>query len=192
MIDENGTPSDFSDDKFIYTPAADFFGTATFTYDMIDDAVGSVFSKGTVVVQVTEVNDVPVAVNKTVLGVEGTPSTYTGASIVSGLSKGPNEDSQTLSVVSAVAVSTTGGTVSVQNGDVLYTPSANFTGDFLFRYTVQDNGTNEGCDRPKDFICNHYHSSSSIQRSTYFRCRLGIDTQRRWHSQCRRNHSRCE
>src|SRR6185436_12649706 len=42
-----------------------------------------------------------------------------------------------------------GGTVSISGGNVLFTPTANYTGPASFDYTVEDNGTTNGAADPK-------------------------------------------
>ncbi len=49
-----------------------------------------------------------------------------------------------LTVTNATAITSGAGTVAVQNGNVVYTPAANFNGNFVFTYTVRDNGTTNG------------------------------------------------
>src|SRR6185295_12682362 len=57
----NIAPSDPSGPIIVYTPAADFFGSASFTYTVSDGQGGS--ATGTVNVTVAAVDDAPVAVN---------------------------------------------------------------------------------------------------------------------------------
>ncbi|WP_211356966.1 Ig-like domain-containing protein, partial [Phaeodactylibacter luteus] len=70
-VDDNGTPDNPTDDSIDYTPAADFSGTETFTYQICDldgdcdDAVATV--------TVTPVNDAPIAMNDSYTTPEDTP-----------------------------------------------------------------------------------------------------------------------
>ncbi len=148
--DDNGTPADTGDDELVYTPAANFFGTTSFTYQLLDTAEGSNPSSGTVAVIVQEVNDPPVAVDKTVEGTEDTVLTILSATVTNGLSKGPGEDAQTLTVTGATLLTNGSGALSLSAaGDIVYTPAADFNGQVLIRYTVTDNGTTAGVADPK-------------------------------------------
>ena len=148
--DENGTPADTSDDKLLFTPADDDFETVTFTYTITDSVGGTAKqSVGTVTVNFNEINDAPTAIDRNLTGTEDTTQTITGSSLIAGLSKGPKEDAQTLTVVNATAITTGGGTVAVSGGNVVYTPAPDFNGNFLFTYRVQDNGTTNGVADPK-------------------------------------------
>src|SRR6185436_7373950 len=42
-----------------------------------------------------------------------------------------------------------GGTVSISGGNVLFTPTANYSGPASFDYTVEDDGTTNGAADPK-------------------------------------------
>jgi hypothetical protein len=53
VLDDNGTPSDPSDDRIVYTPPAEFSGDDTFTYTISDGRGGT--STATVTVSVTRV-----------------------------------------------------------------------------------------------------------------------------------------
>ncbi len=59
-VNNNGTPSNTSDDFITYTPNANFNGTDTFTYTLSD---GKDTATATVQVTVTPVNDAPILVN---------------------------------------------------------------------------------------------------------------------------------
>ena len=144
VLDDSGTTTDTTDDKVIYTPAADFFGDATFVYTMNDSAEGSVESTATVTVTVTPVNDPPVALDRSAAGIEDTVLTIASGTITDGLSKGPGEDAQTLTITDAVLVSpSNSGSIAVVAGNIVYTPSLDFNGQVLVRYTVTDNGFND-------------------------------------------------
>jgi hypothetical protein len=132
-----------------FTPAANFFGdVARFTYRMNDDS-GQAPENGsrqvaTVTVIVTEVNDAPVATNLDRSTNEDTPLSMTGTSITTGLSRGPNEDAQTLTITAARLLNAAAGTVALTNGNLAFTPAADFSGNANIEYTVTDNGTTNG------------------------------------------------
>jgi hypothetical protein len=144
---DNGTPGDLSDDQLRYVPNANVFAGDSFTYTMIDSAAGSAESTATVAITFNEINDAPSAIDRTVAGTEDTAQTIAGSTLVAGLSKGPLEDAQVLTVTAAIPLDNT-GTVTVVNGDVRFTPNAEFNGVFRFTYTVQDNGTTRGQPAP--------------------------------------------
>jgi large repetitive protein len=139
--DDNGTPDDLSDDRIIYIPNANFFGTDTFTYVMDDTSTvpDKVPSTGTVVITVTPVNDTPVLQDNTVSATEDTVATIPVTTLLSNDSPGPGEDAvQELSVTAVQAITQGGGSVALVGGNVIYTPAPNFNGNFLFTYTVID------------------------------------------------------
>ena len=149
-LDDRGTPTNLTDDRLIYTPPENFFGDAVFTYVMNDDREGSVASPATVTITVTPVNDVPVAVNRNATATEDTELRIAGATITAGLSKGPGEDAQTLTVTNAVfeVNQPLGSAIRVENGDIVYTPAPDFNGTVLVLYTVRDNGFNNTTPAP--------------------------------------------
>lgn len=144
----NNTPADLTDDILVYTPNADYNGPDSFSYTINDTAGTGADSVATVSITVTEVNDAPTANGDQLTSVEGVVYTIPAADLLSNDVKGPaNESSQTLSVFSATAVSG-GGSVSVVNGNVVYSPTAFFNGQFVFSYIARDNGTTAGSPAP--------------------------------------------
>ncbi len=143
-INDNGTPNDKSDDTLSYLPNPNFAGQDTFTYTINETPdTGGQNSTATVTVNVTQVNDAPVLVGDTVAGTEDTPQTISGATLTSNDSPGNAfESTQTLTVTSIEQVtSTASGTVTLNGGNIVFSPTSNFNGDFVFRYTATDNGT---------------------------------------------------
>jgi hypothetical protein len=143
-LNDNGTPTNPSDDTVSYVAPTNYFGSTTFTYTMIDSAVDSnnaiVPSTATVTVQVTPVNDPPVAEPRFADATEDTTLVIPAADIIAGLSKGPGEDAQVLTITNAVSQTPNSGTVSVVNGNIQYVPARDFFGEVLVVYTVTDNG----------------------------------------------------
>ena len=143
-LNDNGTPSDKTDDTLSYLPNANFSGNDIFTYVM-NEAPGSAASAdstGTVTVAVAAVNDPPIIANDTASATEDTVTTITATSLLSNDSPGVGEtSSQTLSITSVQAVSATGGSVAVSGGNVIYTPASNFNGSFVFTYVATDSGS---------------------------------------------------
>ena len=127
----NGQASVVSN-QLVYTPNADFNGNDNFTFRATDS--GGLSVVGTAVVAVTPINDVPVAVNDTVVTNEDTPVT-TGNVLVND----SDIDGDTLVISGADTNSVQGGTV-LNNGDgtFTYTPPNQFNGSDSFGYTISD------------------------------------------------------
>jgi len=145
---DGGTPGDLTDDKLVYVPAPNFFGSDSFTYTMDDTSGLGVTATGTVNVTVTEVNDPVVAQDDTLTSVaeDSGARTIPAASLTGNDSAGTNEGSQTLTIT---AVSNpVGGTVTLVAGNPVFTPALNFNGTASFDYTVTDNGTTNGVAAP--------------------------------------------
>ncbi|TMO83078.1 Ig-like domain-containing protein [Pseudoalteromonas spongiae] len=117
-----------ADDELVYTPEANFNGTAIITYT-IDDGTGLVDS-ASVTVAVRDVNDSPAAAND-VASLDEDTSTN-----INVLSNDSDIDGDSLSVASATASS---GEVSINPDNTLtYIPEANFNGDVTITYTISD------------------------------------------------------
>ena len=113
-----------------FTPAANFAGTASFTYTVSD---GAATDTGLVTIAVTAVNDPPVAVDDTRSTTEDTALAITGASLTA------NDTDVDGGALTVTAVSgATNGTVTLAAGTVTFTPAANFAGTASFTYTVSD------------------------------------------------------
>jgi VCBS repeat-containing protein len=137
-----------------YSPAANFNGADSFTYTVTDNgttngAAAPLSSVGTVNVNVTEVNDAPVANGDAITAVEDTPNVFAASTLTTNDTAGPaNESAQTLTVTAVVSPTTQGGTVSLAAGNITYTPPAGYNGPDSFQYTVTDNGTTNGAAAP--------------------------------------------
>ncbi len=109
-----------------FTPAANFFGAASFTYTVRDPA-GAV-DTGTVNVTVTPVNDAPVAFNVSASTAEDTPvSFYLSASDVEG---------DVLTWI--LAVPSANGAVAGFGGSRTFIPNLDFNGTAAFAFRVSD------------------------------------------------------
>ncbi len=139
-VDDNGTPDDATDDKVLYTPAADFSGTDTFTYTMNDTGDGSVASTGTVNITVSAINDPVELVDDEASTLEDVELTIAASVLLANDSPGAGEATQELSITSVNALTAGGGNVVLVGTDVTYTPAADFNGIFEFTYTAADNG----------------------------------------------------
>jgi len=114
-----------------FSPAANFNGTASYTYTVSD---GALTDTGTVVVTVTPVNDAPVATDDAATTTEDVPVTVLQAAM---LANDTDVDTGTTLTVTA-AGNPVGGTLTFSAGDVTFTPTPNFAGAASFEYTVSD------------------------------------------------------
>ena len=119
-----------------YTPAADFNGTDTFTYDATDGI--DVSNRATVTITVNAVNDAPIAVDDTATTPFDTPVD------IDVLANDIDVDGDVLTVNSFDAASVAGGTVSCDTAATTptpqcnYTPPAGFSGVDTFTYDATD------------------------------------------------------
>ena len=128
-----------------YTPEANFNGAASFTYQVCDGPSDPLCTTATVNVTVSEVNDPPVAADDVKNTNEDTPLMFAAIDLTANDSSGPaNESGQSLTVTSVSSTANTHGNVTLNSGNVLYTPEANFNGAASFTYQVCDNGTTAG------------------------------------------------
>ena len=123
------------DGSVAYTPGADFNGTDSFGYTISDGNGGT--DTATITVEVTPVNDDPVAVDDGgFTTAEKTATTIAAASL---LSNDSDADGDSLSITGVDAVSAQGGAVTLNpDGSVAYTPVGGFNGEDSFGYTVSD------------------------------------------------------
>jgi Bacterial Ig domain len=120
------------DGSFTYSPAQDFNGTDTFSYQAFDGPDGSGVATATITVD--PVNDPPVGVDD-----EATTEENTSVDIAVLANDTDPDVGDTLSVDSVTTPSTQGGTVQANvDGTVTYTPPTVFTGDDGFDYVVGD------------------------------------------------------
>lgn len=144
------TPNDPSDDRVVYTaPAHVSGGPILVVYQMTDSKPGSVPVNATLTIQISEVNDPPAPFGKNVSVNEDTTLDIDGQAFTSNISRGPFEDTQTLTIKSVQLLTAGAGTVSLVNGNIRFVPSGNFNGVAEVLYTVEDNGTTAGTLDPK-------------------------------------------
>jgi hypothetical protein len=134
---DNGSASVRADGKVTYTPAADFNGKDSFTYEVADQGGATdengLTDEATVTVTVTPVNDAPVAVNDSATADEDAPVN------VDVLANDSDPDGDALTVT--IGTPPFNGLASVQaDGTVTYTPEADFNGQDSFVYEVDDGG----------------------------------------------------
>ncbi|ELJ9745928.1 tandem-95 repeat protein [Vibrio parahaemolyticus] len=124
----NGTVSINPDGSVTYTPNDNYHGTDSFTYIVTS---GGVSESTTVSVDVTPVNDAPVAKDDIATTQEDTAVT------IDVLSNDTDVDGDKLSIQSAT-VPEAQGTVEIVDGKLVFTPAENFNGDAEITYTVTD------------------------------------------------------
>ncbi|HCM1465419.1 TPA: tandem-95 repeat protein, partial [Vibrio parahaemolyticus] len=125
---KNGTVIVNNDGTVTYTPDDNYVGKDTFTYVVTS---GGVSESTTVEVNVTPVNDAPVAKDDIATTQEDTAVT------IDVLPNDTDVDGDKLSIES-VSVPKEQGTVEVVDGKLVFTPAENFNGDAEITYTVTD------------------------------------------------------
>ncbi len=116
-----------------YTPTTGFIGTDYFTYT-IDDENGATSNAVVVTVNVTGVNTLPTAV-------DDSPSVGEDSNVVIDVLANDSDGDGSLDATTvAVLAQPTHGSTSVNgaNGEITYTPAADYNGSDSFTYTVQD------------------------------------------------------
>ncbi|HHC6974019.1 TPA: tandem-95 repeat protein [Vibrio parahaemolyticus] len=124
----NGTVSVNPDGSVTYTPNDNYHGADSFTYIVTS---GGVSESTTVNVDVTPVNDAPVAKDDIATTQEDTAVT------IDVLPNDTDIDGDTLRIDSA-SVPSDQGTVEIVDGKLVFTPAENFNGDAEITYTVTD------------------------------------------------------
>ena len=124
-----------------FTPAANFFGTTTFTYQVCDNGTPVLCDDAVVTVTVNAVNDAPIANNDSATTTEDSPININVLQNDTDL-EGLNPSSVTITVQPA------NGTVTVNpiTGVLTFNPAPNFFGTTTFTYQVCDNGFPVLCD----------------------------------------------
>ncbi|HGS5641885.1 TPA: tandem-95 repeat protein [Vibrio parahaemolyticus] len=125
---KNGSVIVNNDGTVTYTPDDNYVGKDTFTYVVTS---GGVSESTTVTVNVTPVNDAPVAKDDIATTQEDTAVT------IDVLPNDTDVDGDKLSIES-VSVPKEQGTVEVVDGKLVFTPAENFNGDAEITYTVTD------------------------------------------------------
>lgn len=128
----HGTVNFGTNGGFVYTPAANFTGTDTFTYIANDGTVNG--TAATVTITVTAVNDAPVGVNDSYAVNKNTPLVVGGTGV---LANDIDVDGNTLTAQLA-SNPAHGSVVLNTNGSFTYTPANNYTGTDTFTYRAND------------------------------------------------------
>jgi hypothetical protein len=125
----NGTATATNDGKIVYVPNENFHGVDSFVYVVSDGHGGT--DSADVFVQVTPVNDAPIAEDDTASG------SFTDPLTIEVLANDIDVDGDTLFVTNLGTPQS--GTVTLNNDQtVVYTPDAGFAGEDSFTYTISD------------------------------------------------------
>lgn len=116
----------------VFRPAADFNGTAQIQFTVTDNS-GDTSAPARINIQILPVNDLPLARNDLASTPEDTPVSFSPATL---LANDSDPDGHPLTLVSVQEPSH--GTVAVVNGQVVFTPEADYTGPASFTYTISD------------------------------------------------------
>lgn len=117
-----------ADGTFVYTPEADFIGTATFTYKAFDGELAS--EPVTVVITVNDANQAPIAVADSLFVFEGTTD-----NVLDVLANDDDDDFGGSTLSARVLTQPEHGTLSPA---LAYTPTAGFVGVDSFTYDAWD------------------------------------------------------
>jgi large repetitive protein len=133
---QHGTLSLASNGSFVYTPAANYNGTDTFTYRASDGNLTS--NLATVTLIVNAVNDAPVADNEAYATNEDTPLTVAVPGVLDG-----DTDVEGSTLTAVLVGDVQHGTLTLNsNGSFVYTPAANYNGPDSFTYRANDGSAN--------------------------------------------------
>ena len=129
----NATVSINENQEIVYTPQANFAGTDTFTYEIIDNEGDT--SSATVTVEVANVNDDPIANDDSFTVSED--QTNVEIELLNNDSSSPDQDE--VLRITEVTQPANGSVQIAGNGTtVLFTPDPDFAGNTSFSYTISD------------------------------------------------------
>ena len=150
LFTAGGQPEIDANGRLTYEAAPNANGSATVAVKLRDDGGtlngGANTSAGqSFTINVTAVNDTPIARADTLATVEDRKLVFPSSDLVGNDDEGAdNESSQTLTVTEVY--DGTAGTVSLgSDGNITFTPEADFSGDATFRYLVCDDGSPSEC-----------------------------------------------
>lgn len=128
----HGTLDFHADGSFLYTPDANYNGPDGFSYSVSDGELNS--SLAAVIINVTSVNDAPVAVGNAYSTNEDTSLSVTAPGVLG------NDSDVDGTALQAIRVTLPAhGTLTLSaNGSFVYTPAANFNGVDTFTYRASD------------------------------------------------------
>jgi VCBS repeat-containing protein len=117
--------------SLVFRPNANWNGSTSFTFTVTDNE-GAVSAPATVQIQITPVNDPPVAVNDTSSTVAQAPVT------VAVLGNDSDADNDPLTVTTATVAAALGNVVINANGTLTFTAAAGITGPVVVSYSISD------------------------------------------------------
>jgi len=121
-----------ADGSFTYTPAANYNGPDSFTYEAHDGAGAS--NVATVNLTVSPVNDAPTAGNDSYSTNEDTPLSIAAPGVL-----GNDTDVDSSALTAVLVTAPAHGTLTLSaNGSFVYTPNANWSGSDTFTYQASD------------------------------------------------------
>lgn len=128
--------------QFLYTPNANYCGPDSIQYMVCDNAPSPLCAFAWVHINVTCLNDAPVAKDSVIATNQDTPRSVTG------LSATDVDAGQTLTfaVLSGPSHGSLGATFVPATGAFTYTPTAGYSGPDSIKFTVCDNGAPLKCD----------------------------------------------
>lgn len=116
--------------KAIFTPRADYFGNAGFSYRVADGNGG--FATGTVAITVQPDNDLPIAVPDTGWTID--EDTFIDIDPATLIANDVHPDGETIEFIGASGA----GVSTLANGVIRFTPSTDANGTFVLTYTIGD------------------------------------------------------
>ena len=122
---------DVASRSIVYTPAANFNGAVSLQYQVADVA-GAVSNVATISINVSAVNDLPVAVNDVFATMAGNSRTLAVKQNDS------DSDGDLGAAVIVIDSSPSHGEVSLTGGSLLYVPRPGFTGQDIIEYSLRD------------------------------------------------------
>jgi large repetitive protein len=126
---ENGT-AEIVNNQIVYTPDQDYNGPDSLTYRVADGNGG--FDEATVTIDVTPVNDAPVAVADEVTTDEDTPV------VIDALANDTDVDGDALTITGVGRAQFGVATIAEDGRSITYTPNADANGTDSFSYTISD------------------------------------------------------
>ncbi len=115
-----------------YTSNLNYYGTDTLTYQ-VNDNMGAVSNEATITINIAPIADAPIVENDTVT------TTKNKAAKIAVLENDSDPDNSTLSYGDITLVSMpANGTVKIDTDSILYTPTADFTGQDTFDYSISN------------------------------------------------------
>ncbi len=121
------------DSKILYTPTANYNGTDTFNYTIDDGHGGSVTNS--ITITVNPVNDLPAASNVAESILEDNQYIISIANLLA--KSGASDIDSDILTISSVQ-NAINGVITISNGNVIFTPAANYNGVAAFDFTVND------------------------------------------------------